>query len=54
MSLVFVYAELNVKAVLFQTIHFSVSIVLMSKTVPFITIQFSIQKQFHFQQFTQA
>ena len=41
----FVYAQLNVKAVLYQTIQFSVSTVSMSKTVPFQTIQFSISIQ---------
>ena len=42
----FVYAQLNVKTVLYITIQFSVSTVSMSKTVPFQTIQFSISTQF--------
>ena len=42
-SIVFVYTRLNIKTGLFQTIHFSVSAVSISKTVPFQSIQFSIQ-----------
>ena len=38
-SMDFVYTQLNVKAVLYETIQFSVSTVSMSKTVPFQTIQ---------------
>ena len=45
-SIVFVYTQLNVKTVLFQTIQFSISTVSMSKTVLFLTIQFSISTQF--------
>ena len=41
----FVYAQLNVKTVLYITIKFNVSTVSMSKTVPFQTIQFSISTQ---------
>ena len=43
-SIVFVYTQLNVKTVLFQKFQFSVSIVLMSKTVLFQTTQFRIKK----------
>ena len=39
------------KTVLFQKIQFSVSIVPMAKTVSLQTIQFNIEKQFHFKQF---
>ena len=53
-SIVFIYALLNVKTVLFQIIQFSVCTVSMSKTVLFQTIQFSIQKQFNFKQFSLA
>ena len=42
----FVYTQLNVKTVLYQTIQFNVSTVSMSKTVPFQTIQFSLSTQF--------
>ena len=42
----FVYTQLNVKTVLYQTNQFSVCRVSMSKTVPFQTIQFSISTQF--------
>ena len=42
---------LNVKTVRIKTIQFSVSTVSMSKTVLFQTIQFSMQKQFHFEEF---
>ena len=42
----FLYTQLNVKTVLYQTIQFSVSRVSMSKTVPFQTIQFSISTWF--------
>ena len=42
----FVYTQLNVKTVLYQTIQFSVSRVSMSKTVPFQTIKFSMNTQF--------
>ncbi len=41
----FVYTQLNVKIVLYQTIQFTVSTVSMSKTVPFQTIQFSIEQE---------
>ena len=51
-SIVFVYKQLNVKIVPFQTIQFCVSTVSMSKTHLFQTIQFSIQKQFYFEQFS--
>ena len=46
-SIVFVYRELNVKTVLFQTIQFSINTVSMSKKVLFQTIQFSISTQFN-------
>ena len=39
---------------LFQTIQFSVNTVWISKTVPFQTFQFSIQKQFYLKQFSLA
>ena len=42
----FVYIQLNVKTVLYQTIQLCVSTVSMSKTVLFQTIQFSISTQF--------
>ena len=45
-SIVFVYTQLNVKSVLFQTIKFNINTVWMSKTVLFQTIQFSISTQF--------
>ena len=45
-SMVFVYTQLNVKTVLFQTIQLSIITVSMSKTVLFQTIQFSISTQF--------
>ena len=38
----------HTKTIPFQTIQFSVSTVSMSKTIQFQTIQFTIQKQFHF------
>ena len=62
-SIDFVYAQLNVKTVLYQTIQFSDSKVPMSKTVQFQAIQFSIsislnistqfnsQKHFYFKLF---
>ncbi len=53
-SVFFVYTQLNVKTVLFQTIQFNVSTVSMSKNSSTQTIQFSIQKQFHFKQFSLA
>ncbi len=45
-SIDFLYTQLNVKTVLYQTIKFSVSRVSMSKTVPFQTIHFSMNAQF--------
>ena len=42
----FVYTQLNVKKVLYQTIQFSISTVSMSKTVLYQTIQLCISKQF--------
>ena len=52
-TIVFVYTQLNVKTILFQTIQFSVSTASMSKTVPFQTrivlfraVQFSTSTQF--------
>ena len=48
-SIVFVYAQLNVKTVLFQTIQFNVCTVSMSKTVLFQTTEFSISTQFNCQ-----
>ena len=42
----FVYIQLNIKTVLYQTNQFSVSTVSMSKTVPFQTTPFSISTQF--------
>ena len=47
-SIGFVYVQLNVKTVLFQKIHFSISTVSMSKTVLYQAIQFSISTQFYF------
>ena len=47
-SAYFVYIQLNIKTVLFQTIHFTVSRVPISKTILFQTIQFSISTQFKF------
>ena len=44
----FVYTQLNVKTVLYQMNQFSVSILSMSKTVPFQTIQFNISTQFKY------
>ena len=44
----FVYIQLNVKTVLYITIQFSVSIVPMSKTVPFQTVHFSISTHFKY------
>ena len=52
--IVFVYTQLNVQTVLFQTSQFIVNTVSKSKTVQFKKIQFSIQKQFHFKQFSLA
>ena len=46
-STYFVYTQLNVKTVLYQTIQFSVSKVSMSKTVSFQAIQFSMSTQFY-------
>ena len=46
MSIVFVCTQLNVKAVLFQTIQFSKGTVSMSKIVMFQTIQFYISTRF--------
>ena len=40
-SIDFAYTQLNVKAVLYITIQFSVSTLSMSKIVPFQTIRFS-------------
>ena len=45
-SIVFVYTQLDVKIVLFQTIQFSISTVSISKTVLFQAVQFSINTQF--------
>ena len=42
----FVYTQLNVKTVLYQTIQFTVNTVSLSKTVPFQIIPFSISTQF--------
>ena len=42
-SIDFVYTQLKVITVLFQTIKFSVSTVSISKTVPFQTVQFSMK-----------
>ena len=42
-SVVFDYTQLNVKTILFQTIHFNVGTVSMLKAFLFQTIQFSIQ-----------
>ena len=53
-GIVFVYTQLTVKTVPFQTIQFNVSTVSMSKTVPFQTVQFIIKKKFHFKQFSLA
>ncbi len=54
-SIVFLFnKQLKGKTVLFQAIQFSISTVSMLKTVPCQTIQFSIQKQFHFKQFSLA
>ena len=50
----FVYAQLNVKTVLYHTNQFSVSKVSILKVVLFQTIQFSIQEFFHFKQFSLA
>ena len=45
--MVFVYKQLNIKTVLFQTIQFSVSTQFQcEKTVQFQTIQFDISTQF--------
>ena len=48
-SIVFVYTQLIVQIVLFQTIQFGLNTVSMSKTVPFLTIQFSISAKFKYQ-----
>ena len=48
MSTDFVYTELNVKTVIYQTIHFRVSTVSMSKPVPFQTIHFSLSTRFQY------
>ena len=48
-SIYFVHTQVNVKTVLFQTIQFNASTVLMLKTVLFQTIQFSIRTQFRCQ-----
>ena len=53
-SIIFVYIQLNVKTILFQTIQFSEIAVTISKTVLFQTSQFSIQKQFHLKLFSLA
>ena len=45
-SIVSVYAQLNIKRILFRTIQFSVGTVSVSKTVLFQTVQFSISAQF--------
>ena len=45
-SIVFVHTQLNVKTVLLLKNHFSVSSVLMSKTILFLTVQFCISAQF--------
>ena len=45
-SLDFIYTQLNVKTVLYQTVQFSVRTVSMSKTIPFQTIQFCISTLF--------
>ncbi len=42
----FVFTQLDVKTVLYITIQFNVSRVSMSKTIPFLTIHFSISTQF--------
>ena len=41
----FVYTQLNIKTVLFQTIKFSIRTVSMSKAVLFQTIQFCVSTQ---------
>ena len=48
----FVYAQLNVKTVLLQTIQLSISTISKFKIVLFQAIQFSIQKKFNFNQFS--
>ena len=47
MSIVFVYSQLNVETVLFQTIVLSATSGSMLKTVLFQTIRFSINTQFN-------
>ena len=47
-SICFVYTQLNVKTVLYQSIQFSVSTVSMSKTIIFQTIQLGVSTQFKF------
>ena len=42
----FVFTQLNIKSVLFQTIKFSVSTFSQSKTVLLLTIHFSVSTQF--------
>ena len=46
MSTDFVYTQLNVKTVLYQSIQFSLSTDFMSKSVAFQTIPFSISALF--------
>ncbi len=53
-NIVFVLTQLNVKTVLFQTIQFSISTVSMPKAVLFLTIPFTIKKQFYFKQYRLA
>ena len=63
-SIVFIYTQLNVKTVLFQTVQFSINTVSMPQTIlfqtnPFQTIQFSVStvsmsKSFYFKQFSLA
>ena len=45
-SIDFVYTQLNVKTVLYQTIQFRINTISISKTVPFQTMQFCISTQF--------
>ena len=52
-SIDFVYTQLNVKIVLFQTIQFKVSTASMSKTIQIsISTQFNCQKHFYFKLFS--
>ena len=52
-SIDFLNTQLNVKTVLFQTIHFSISTVSMLITVLFsISTQFKCQKMFYFKLFS--